>query len=471
MIVLFIIAIVLMGAALRLYHLRCRDLEEQLRNVRRQRKEVMDFLSLFTTSLSTVADLERAMELAAHYVCDLLEAESLCIFVARGEETRRELHAGAVAGMFPPLQKVPAQLMARKSHWREHLHSLSIPFGEGLVGRVAQTQQPLLVTDAAQLPEAERLPREVRTLVAAPMFVENRLTGVVVAVNCKQPGRLFGPGDLHTLENITYQAALASHLVGIYAERSRQERLVQELSLAQQIQTSLLPPVVPTLGPYRIHAATRSALEVGGDFYDFVPIDAHRLMILVADASGKGVPACMLMAMCQSFARAGAERFTTLDAFLRDLHRHLFRNSDRSHFVTLAALVIDEANHVCEYARAGHTELLLRLANGATRVIKPTGAALGLLPDEINPPYDTLSFAMPPGTALMLFTDGITEAVNDEGDIFGLERLTAAWREPGLGPEAMGTHILADVGLFAGAQPQADDQTLLIVERPAAAGE
>jgi sigma-B regulation protein RsbU (phosphoserine phosphatase) len=468
---LLVIALILLGVALRLYHVRVRTLERQLASVRRQRREVMDFLSLFTTSLSTVADMERAMELVAHYACDLLEAESLCIFCVAAEDGRRELKAGAAAGLFPPLSQAPAQLMARRTHWQEHLRHLRIPFGEGPVGRVAQTQQPLCITDAANLPEADRLPREIRTLLAVPMFVENRLTGVVVAVNCKQPGRLFGASDLRTLETISYQAALASHLVSIYGERFRQERLVQELSLAQQIQTSLLPEVIPAFGPYAIHAATRSALEVGGDFYDFIRIDENRLMILVADASGKGVPACMLMAMCQSFARAGAERFTVLETFLRDLHRHLYRNSDRSHFVTLAAVVIDQASHVCEYARAGHTELLLRLANGTTRVIKPAGGAIGLLPDELNPAFDTLLFAMPPGTGLMLFTDGITDAVNDDGELFGLERLEQLWTQQGLSPEQMSSRVLDEVRLFAGSQPQADDQTLLIIERPAAPGE
>ena len=464
--ILLLLLTVALAVVLRVYYGRVQLLQAKLRASRRQRKEVMDFLSLFTTSLSTVAELERAMELVAHYLCDLMEAESLCIFRAIEEDGQKRLQASAVAGLFPPLQRTSNMVMAKVSYLRAHLRKERIPFGEGVVGRVAERQQSILVEDASQLPDEQRLPRDIRTLLAVPMYVENRLTGVVCAVNCKQPERLFNATDLKTLENLSHQAAMASSLVSIYAERSRQERIEQELELARQIQFSLLPVTVPNFGDYQIHPFSRSALEVGGDFYDFIPMDENRLMILVADASGKGVPACMLMAMCQSFARAGTERFTMLETFLRDLNRHLRRDSDRSHFVTLAVVIIDRANNVCEYARAGHTELLLRMENGISRVIRPNGPALGLLPDDLVSGFDTLSFAFPPGTSLMLFTDGITEALNENGEEFGMDRLEPIWRTHDLAPEEMATKVLAEVNAFTGDEPQADDQTIMILSRP-----
>ncbi len=468
MLIFLAIAIILLSLALWLYHGRVEALAESLRVARRQRKEVMDFLSLFTTSLSTVGDLERAMELVAHYLSDLLEAESLCIFVVTEEGGQKRLQVAAVAGMFPPLQRTSNMVMAKTSYLREHLRRERIPFGEGVIGRVADMQHSLVIEDASALPETEKLPRDVRTLMAVPMLVENRLTGVIAAVNCKQPGRCFGPNDLKTLETLSYQAALASHLVHIYGERFRQERLVQELNLARQIQNSLLPEQIPQFGDYRIHAFSQSAQEVGGDFYDFIPMDQKRLMIIVADASGKGVPACMLMAMCQSFARAAVERFDMLETFLRDLNQHLYRDSDRCHFVTFAVLVIDQEHNVCEYARAGHTELLMRSDSGITRVIKPKGAALGLLPRDLVEGFDTFSFTFLPGMSLMLFTDGITEALNEDNDEFGLARLETLWRAHDLPPAELTAKVLGEVNRFAGDAPQADDQTILIVSRPRA---
>jgi len=298
------------------------------------------------------------------------------------------------------------------------------------------------------------------------MYFETRLAGVIAAVNTKDQNRLFGSYDLKTMENISLQAALAINLSSIYSERTRQERILQELEFARQIQGSLLPETVPQFGEYHVHAFSRSALEVGGDFYDFIEMDENRLMVLIADASGKGVPACMLMAMCQSFARAEAERYTMMEDFLRHLNRHLYRDSDRSHFVTLAVLIIDKENHVCEFARAGHTELLVRMDSGVTRIIKPKGAALGLLPEEFSGGFDTLAFSFPPGSSMMVFTDGITEALNSRQEEFGLDRLFQIWSAQDLPPEEMGNTILQEVKAFTGDEPQADDQTIILLARP-----
>ena len=464
---ILIVLLLLLTFLLRVYHTRMEEVKARLRNSVRQRNEVIDFLSIFTTSLSTAGDSERAMELVAHYLGDVLDAESLCIFQLVEDKDVRSLHASAVAGMFPPLRRSANMLQAKTpSGQGEPLRREKIPVGEGVIGRVAELQRSLLVDDAELLPDDQKLPRDVRTLIAVPMFVENRLTGVVAAVNCKQPGRNFTANDLRTLENLSYQAAMASHLVNIYGERTRQQRIVQELDLARQIQASLLPDDIPSLGDYRIHAFSRSANEVGGDFYDFIEMDEYRTMILVADASGKGVPASMLMAMCQSFAKAEAERFTMMEPCLDSLNRHLSRESDSSHFVTLAILLIERQNHVCEYARAGHTELLTRMPDGSTRIIKPKGPALGLLPEEFEPRFDTLSFAFEPGTSILLFSDGITEALNEAGEEYGLDRLYKIWNGNDLPPEQMGALILDEIKEFTGEEPQADDQTLLLVARP-----
>lgn len=468
----FLILVVIgLGAYLRIYYDRIRALEAKLRQSRQQRKEVIDFLSLFTTSLSTSVDLERSLDLVSHYLCDVIEADALCIFRLVEEGGERKLQAAAVAGMFPPLQRTSNMVMAKASYLREHLRREKILVGDGILGRVAELQRSLLIEDATQLPEEEKLPRDVRTLMAVPMYAENRLAGVVAAVNGKDPDRLFTNADLKALENLSHQAALATILTNIYAERTRQERIVQELEFARQIQQSLLPDSIPPFGDYHVHAFSRSALEVGGDFYDFVLMDENRMMVLIADASGKGVPACMLMAMCQSFARAETERFTAMEDFLRTLNRHLYRDSDRSHFVTLAILLIDRENNVCEYARAGHTELLVRMGSGITRIIKPKGPALGLLPDEFCGGFDTFSFAFPPGASVMVFTDGITEALNEKSEEFGLDRLFQVWNQNELPPEQMGAKVLEEVKAFTGEAPQNDDQTILIVSRPKAAPE
>ncbi len=444
-------------------------LESHLRLARKQRREVIDFLNHFSRSVATVADLEHTMQLVAHYLNDVLRAESLGIFTVDVDKNsgRKQLRGAAVAGMFPVFHGRASSIVLSKERYRlEHLRHEYIQFGEGILGTVARDERGVLISDTLEYEGREDLPRGIDTLVAVPMYVEGSLVGVICGVNCKDEGRCYREEDLRMLETLSYQAALASNLVRIYSERSRQERISQELELGREIQQSLLPAALPEWGDYRFAAFTRPALEVGGDYYDFVEIDKDRLMVVVADAAGKGVPACMLMAMCRSFVRSLVEDYAGLERFLEELSPRLFRDTDAAHFLTMAVVVIDKKTHVCEYGSAGHTSLLFRTAAGKILRITPSGAALGLLPADIGVDFETLSFCFLPGTSLMLFTDGITEALNNNEEEFGIERLQRIWDGNDLPPQALADHIVAAVSSFAGDAPQFDDQTMMVISLP-----
>jgi len=453
-------------------HDRFQRLREELREARSQHRDVIDFLNLFARSLSTVSDIQHTMELVAHHVRDVVKAESVGIFLLQEDSDPNEpvLRGAACAGMFPPLHAASSMVLAKAAFLKEHFLQERIRLGQGTLGRVAGSLRSILVEDAATLPEEDRLPREVRSLMAVPMLVENRLNGMMCAINPREADQPFTEDDLRLLENLSYQAALASNLIAIYEERGERQRLFQQLEVAREIQKSLLPEKPPEWGDYEIRPFARSARKVGGDFYDFIQIDEDRLMVVVADASGKGIPASMLMAMCQSFARSCAQRYTGLEPFLGDLNHFLYQDTDRSHFVTIGVCVIDRVNHICDYARAGHTELLLRLPEGISRTIKPDGAALGLYPDEFDPRFDILSFTFRPGMSLLLFTDGITEALNEEEAEFGLDRLEKIWDAAADSPADAIDALLNAVDEFKGEAPQADDQTIVLVSRPASPG-
>ncbi|OVE81520.1 hypothetical protein BVY04_03005, partial [bacterium M21] len=205
-----------------------------------------------------------------------------------------------------------------------------------------------------------------------------------------------------------------------------------------------------------------------GDFFDFVPLPGNLTLAVIADASGKGMPACMLTAMCRSILRTNADRYKEdLEGLMREVNRKLFEDTDAAQFVTLACLLIDNNDFTIEYARAGHTSLLMRAPDGHVEVISPDGPALGLLPDEIEPEYDTFAFSWLPGMSLMVYTDGITEALNLEGEEFGTDRLIESWVEQPTTPLAASQGILRAVHSFGGGEIQEDDQTLMLLHRPA----
>ncbi len=443
-------------------------LQTQFRQARQQRKEVIDFLNHFSRSLATVADVDQAIQLVAHYLCDVLQAESLAIYTLDIDpaDMRKKLRGSAVSGMFPAFDRMSDIVLSKEKYRLEHLRHEYVEIGEGIIGRTARDERSYLLADVAESGSGEQLPDRVETLMAAPMFVEKQLIGVICVINCKEESRRFNQDDLQMLENLSFQAAVSCNLVTIYSERNKQARILQELQLGREIQQSLLPKELPQWGEYSFSAFSRAALEVGGDYYDVVNVDEDRIMIVIADAAGKGVPACMLMSMCRSFVRSLVEHYTDLGKFLEHLNRRLHSDTDLAHFLTMALIVIDKKTHVCEYGSAGHVKLLLRLPSGQIRAVKPEGPALGLLPNEIGLNFETLSFCFPPGASLLLITDGITEALNSQEEEFGIERLQQVWeRNQNASLSELTEIVLSEVQKFAGNVPQADDQTLFVVHR------
>lgn len=446
-------------------HRRTRLLRASLEDALRKKSEIGNFFALFSKNLETVEEIEDAMNAMARYLADLIGASSVCVFILEEDGL---LRASGIAGVFPPLHKSPDYVLTKPRYILESLRREKIHPGDGIVGEVAQRMEPILIEDGTEDPRIVALDSSIaiETLMAVPMIQEGRLFGVICAVNNRLDAGSFSPEQFSTFRFMGNQIVLAYNIVTTYANLSRQQRLSQELDFARQLQASLLPSHFPDWSPFRVFAFARSAKEVSGDFYDFVEVDEDRLLVVIGDASGKGIPACMLMAMTRSFIRANVERFTTLNRLLRELNKNLFRDAGDGRFMTLALCLLNRREGTVEYARAGHTELLVHLPGHRQRRIFPDGAALGLMPDEVAGHFDLLSFSFLPGMSLLLFTDGITEALNKDGEEYGLDRLsrqfTKALDERGTAQEAT-ERILHEVDAFSGSESQADDQTMVII--------
>lgn len=444
---------------------RNRSLLANLDDTLRKKAEIGNFFSLFSKKLETVEEVDDSMNAAARYLADLIGAKAVCIFI-QGEDDL--LRAVGIAGAFPPLHQSPNYVLTKPRYILESLRREKIRLGEGIIGEVARDQEPVLIENGEEDPRVNALDRTVpiKTLMAAPMQREGRLIGVLCAVNNRLGEGSFSPEQFSTFRFMVNQIILAYNIVTTYANLSRQQRLSQELDFARQLQTLLLPKHFPDWDPFRVYAFARSAKEVSGDFYDFVEIDEHRLLVVIGDASGKGIPACMLMSMTRSFIRANVGRFPSLHLLLAELNKNLFRDAGDGRFVTIAMCLLDRHEHTVEYARAGHTELLIHLPGHRLRRIYPDGAALGLMPEEVSGHFDILTFSFLPGMSLLLFTDGITEALNRQGEEYGLdrlERLFAASFEEHCSPQQATEQILHQVDEFSGGTGQTDDQTMVII--------
>ncbi len=466
--VALIVGLVLILLLLRRIFSPLTRMRDDLKTAQKQWEGVVNFLGVFSRSLSANQNPDDILHHVAHYVCRIMRSESAAIYRLEEHEStgRPVLRPAAIHGPFPLLEEqnsgtsLPRKLSDRLDELRRHPFAL----GEGIIGEVAQNESSMIVKRTSQLPD-KAVPFRVNTCLATPISIRDRTVGVLCVANRRFGGTPFDRGDQRVIKQLALQVGVGVDLLNIYDERGNQERLVQELEFGREIQHSLLPPPKPKWHEYEISAFSEPALEVAGDSYDIVEIDENRLMIVVADATGKGVPACMLSAMARSFVRSLAESFTGMEEFLVKLNRCIFQDTDTAHFLTMGVLVLDRQAEVCEYACAGHTPLLIRFSDDTRRCIAPDGPALGLLPNELGVEFDTLSFSFTPGTSVMMFSDGLNEALNADGEEFGVKRLETLWQQDSSSPEEMKDRMVDAVHDFTGGRAQLDDRTLVIVSR------
>ncbi len=465
-IVIFILVVLVMAILMSFQYNRVFGLLDKLRELMHQKAEVSNFLNHFARSLKRIGDIDDSMAITARYIADMIEAESTCIYGWVDER----LKVLGISGAYPLVHGGTGYIMTKPKYIIDLLRRESIRLNEGLIGEAAARHEPLLIERAENDPRLEEFGSNadsVKSVIIVPLVRDAVLTGVICAVNSKN-GEPFTAEQFNRLRGISPQVILTQNVVKAYNNLSEQQRINQELHFARRLQASLIPREFPEWGKFQIEAASRPAKEVSGDFYDFIAIDDDRLLVVIADACGKGVPACMLMAMTRSFIRSIVNHFTTLEELMHELNRNLYRDSDDDLFVTLACCLIDKRNSLIEYCRAGHTEMISFVRNHL-RCVNPDGTALGILPSEFAK-FDSICMEFEPGTTFLLFTDGITEALSREEEEYGIDRLKRVFKEVELqkkSPKEVLEAILADVEAFE-ADPEnlSDDQTMVIISAP-----
>jgi sigma-B regulation protein RsbU (phosphoserine phosphatase) len=251
-------------------------------------------------------------------------------------------------------------------------------------------------------------------------------------------------------------------------EQAEKERLEEELRIARQIQMSLLPGEGLVRVPgIRVAALCLPAAEVGGDYYDLLPLGPTRMGVLIADVSGKGTSAALYMAELKGLVLSLSRISESPARLLSEANRILSANMDARSFVTMTYAVVDTAERRMRYARAGHSPMIrLEARTGKTRVLAPPGLGLGLDPGAR---FDAIlqedSVPLEPGDFFLFFTDGLSEAMNSGAELFGESRLqTILERSEGLGSEELKLRILDEVRSFVGDATPHDDLTLVVLK-------
>jgi len=460
-----------------LYRTRKREalLEEEKQQVVQSRELVVDFMHHMVEALGEGLGQEELRQRIVHAAILCSGALSAALFERDGQGQMRGV---AVEGLFPPHRPLPPnvieKLTTRAKFIESVLRSESFPDDEGIVGAVVQTGRAQLVADAANDPRIIRhqdSALKVRSVIAVPLAFRGELFGVLAVANSTD-GTAFSNADFTLMQSLAEQAALALHNLRLLNYQIEKQQLDLDLSLASGVQQMLLPAELPQIDGLALDARYTPAQKVGGDLYDVFCLSPERLGVVVADVSGKGIPASLLMAICRTHLRQIAPRHTSPAAALCELNRAIGSNLVGGMFITLLYAVIDLGESTVTLARAGH-ELPLFLRQNAVSAaptaefVGSEGMALGMMPPEV---FDAViadhSEPFRPGETLILYTDGLTEAPNEDGKEFSGARLADVARTL----HRRNAHDLADglleaVNRFTGGGPQRDDLTLLTIKR------
>lgn len=391
--------------------------------------------------ISSSLDLQEVLHAIVEAVREVVPCDHAAVFLL--DQDKGELRYAVYQGI---AEQVPSDFRLK--------------VGQGLVGWVAITGQPVLIKDVRNDSRYLRFYEDSRSELDVPIKRGDRVLGVI-SLESRRRGA-FDQHHLELLQAFAGQAAVAIENALLLEELVEKRRLEQELEIARQVQRALLPRSLPRIRGYRFAAVTIPSGLVGGDLYDVVEFGDGSIALAIGDVAGKGTPGAILMATLYSTYRGLLRKGFAPRKLMRSLNNLLVERLDAESFATLFLSVLVPAERRLRYCNGGHNPPLLIHADGSFKKLAEGGPVLGFVP---NLRYTDGVIELNPGDVLLLYTDGVTEAMNAREEMFGEDRLLElAVANRHLDPRRLRDRIVQAVREFRGTAPLEDDLTLLIVK-------
>src|SRR5437773_7785351 len=433
---------------------------------------VFDFLNGLGEAFRETIRPQELHRLIVEGATRVLDAYGGALYVT--DRTGGKLTPAFISEGCPPLVDIPPSTLQQAAATSMELESFlrlhTVGPGEGLIGRVWQTGQSVCLTEFSEAPELAKLRGTTfgsASIMAASLRYGNQDLGVL-ALAQGPSGPPFSQGDFVVFKSISEQSAFALYNAIIYSMANEKKRLDHDLEIARDIQRILLPSEAPAINGFQISGLNVPARQVSGDYFDYIHVDQERLGVAIADVSGKGVPASLIMAICRSVLRSEAVRNPSPANVLQKVNRQLYPDIKEDMFISMAYLILDQGPNGVTLARAGHdAPLLYKRQSQSVTPIKPRGMVVGIDSGNV---FDRITgdfaVSLERDDCLVLYTDGVTEALDTEGNEFGLERMIQSVRASATdGAQAIIRQVIDDVRNFTGSHPQSDDITLIAIRK------
>lgn len=451
------------------------DHEEQAELMKQEKLVVVDFMHHMVEALSQGLEKEALYQRVVHAAIVGTGALSACVFEKTRDGTLRGV---AVEGLFPPPCPVDDtasnRLFSRARFIEDVLRTKDFPVGEGVIGKVAASGRPVLIEDGrsdTRLLRHRDPALEVSSMICVPVLFNKETVGVLAVCNSAD-GKAFSKTDFSVVQSLGEQAGLAMHNAEYLALQVEKRQIDVDLNLARSIQLMLLPRRLPQIEGISIDARYRSSHSIGGDLYDVISLGDKQFGVAVADVSGKGIPASLLMAICRTNLRRFAVGQRSPAKVLAEVNRVMVREMQQGMYITMLYAVFDLEEGTVTFARAGHERpLICHADDGQGKSVAEfpdsEGMAVGLVDDglfagvieERTVPFER-------GDVVLLYTDGVTESANAVGKEFSSSRLADTLKALRMETaEIIGDGVLDRVQRFRGRAGFDDDLTLVTIKR------
>jgi len=414
----------------------------------RLRIEELSTIYSITGLLAGPFDLQQVLNEIARRVCQVMRVKASSLRLL--DEQTGELVIKAVHNLS-----------------EEYIRKGPVRVNENPVDAAALSGQTVYIEDVPNDPRT-RYPEQARkegivSGLSTGMFYRGKPIGVLRVYTDRK--HHFSPFEVSLLRAMAAQAAAAIETARLYQEELEAERVRRQLRVASEVQRRSIPDKPPEHPRLQFGCAYYPSYEVGGDFYDFIELSDGRIGVAIADVVGKGIPAALMMASIKSALRVNAFRKWPPEKVISEVNKYMCRDTLVSEFATLFYCVISKSGRRVTYCNAGHDPPLL-LRNGEVKELEASGLVIGVKSDER---YSQKTMMMSPGDVLLLYTDGVVEAANFEGQRFGRERLRESLTRYGhLEAAQIVRNIMWDLRRFVGLAEQTDDITMVAVKVTAA---
>jgi phosphoserine phosphatase RsbU/P len=393
---------------------------EQLKDAAAHGLTTLDKLRMLldiTKKISRSLDLQEVLNLVMDTLDSVIPYDAAGIFLIECVDQDEVPEGEAPEGEEPCSFKAEAV----RGYDIEELYDLHLKLGEGFLGSVALTGKPIISNDVRNDPVYVNARDRTRSEMVAPIISNDEVIGCFDLESDEL--NAYSSDDLEVLMLLASQVAIIIEKVELHEQLIEKKRLQGQLEVARQVQLELLPPGDPVLTGFDISAYNFPTEEVSGDYYDWVRIYEDQIGIVIADVSGKGVPAAILMAFLRASLRAASHIGYATHISMAKVNYLLWESIERNQFVTAIYGILDASNRTLSYSNGGHNPPLLLKANGDVRFLDQGEQPLGMFQGTR---YHENHVVFEPGDVFVLYTDGATEAESPAGEEFGRNRLVDA---------------------------------------------